>query len=210
MTEYGLSAFAGRAEVELPSALLHADMLGAFLTEGGSGAFLFGYGPNDVLNQHRACAGEGNLMLYEEDASGAVRWPMPAYWGARLEVGPWAQPGHGLNSLYRAAWTPDVKDAGAAVAVTAYALKRPDGRWSVMLLNRDAHRSVSLRLALASGHPLKGPLEGWRYSPADYAWDEAKARPSRDKPPESFRAAAGEPLILPPLSLTVVRAGLSP
>jgi hypothetical protein len=203
ITEYGFSAFAGRAEVELPSALLHADMLGAFLTEGGAGAYLFGYGPNDLVNQHLACAGEGNLMLYEADASGAARWPMPAYWGARLEVGPWAQRGHGLNSLYRAAWT--AKEGKDSAAVVAYALKRPDGRWSVMLLNRDAHRPASVRLAFASGLKPGGPLEGWRYSPRDYGWDAAKARPSRDRPPEAFTPIAGRPLELPPLSMTVIR-----
>lgn len=202
ITEYGFSAYAGRAEVELPSALLHADMVGGFLSGGGAGAYLFGYGPNELVNQHLACAGEGNLMLFQADDDSDPAAAMPAYWGARMEVGPWAEPGHGEEALYAAAFQ---LAAGDGSDVGAYALKRPDGRWAVLLVNRSDVRPALARLKLASGRPLAARLEGWRYSPADYAWDEEAARPSRDRPPETFTAPSDQTVMLPPLSLTVLR-----
>jgi hypothetical protein len=208
ISEYGFSAYSGRAMVEMPSALLNADIVGQFLTLGGDAAYLFGYGPNVPINQHLACAGYGNMMLWQADAKGAAKAPMPAYWAARMMTQDWAQPGGGEHALWPAATSET--DAKGRPYVTAYALRRPDGRLGLMLVNRDGHHAHAVRLGFqtASGwRGATGPAQGVQYSPKQYAWkpDGPKGRPSRNLPPERLTLKdAGQVVNLPAFSLTVV------
>lgn len=206
ITEYGFSAYSGRAMVELPSALLNADIVGQFVTLGGDAAYLFGYGPNVPINQHLACAGYGDMMLWQADASGAAKWPMPAYWGARMMTQDWAQPGAGDHAVW-----PTLVDAGKDAKgqswVTAYALKRPDGQWSLMLVNRDSRHAHPVRLGFQTAGGWRragGGTKVVQYSPAQYAWHDAgpDSHPARDLPPRRFVAKAGV-VNLPAYSLTV-------
>ena len=202
ISEYGFSAYSGRAMVELPSALLNADIVAGFLTRGGSAAYLFGYGPNVPINQHLACAGQGNMMLWQADQTGAARWPMPSYFGARMMTRDWAQAGTGSNVLYRASSL--LRDPQGVPLVTAYPLRRPDGQWAVMLINRSADPiRATLRFHPGAG---SGPVRVAQYGPAQYAWNPRTARPDRTRPPVQFsRPDWGAPLDLPGLSMTVVR-----
>lgn len=197
ISEYGFSAFSGRAEAELPSALLMADIVGQFLTAGGEAAYLFGYGPNEPANQGRACAGYGNLMLFTADAAGQAQTPMPTFHTARLITGAWLMP-RGLHRLH--ATRIEGKDPEAGRAVKAFAAVRPDGRLSLLIVNRDAVRAFKLAL------PGRGPAEIWRYSPAQFAWVDAgpASRPARSLPPEHMAASPVGELEAPASSLTVV------
>ncbi|WP_165185826.1 discoidin domain-containing protein [Caulobacter soli] len=208
ISEYGFSAYSGRAMVEMPSALLNADIVGQFLTLGGDAAYLFGYGPNVPINQHLACAGYGNMMLWQADATGAAQHPMPAYWAARMMTQDWAQPGGGTHALWPAS-TAD-KDAKGRPYVTAYALRRPDGRFALMLVNRDAGRAHAVRLGFQTGGGWRGATgaaQAVQYSPKQYVWkaDGPDGHPTRNLPPERFAIAdAGQALSLPANSLTMV------
>jgi hypothetical protein len=212
ITEYGFSAFSGRAMVEMPSALLMADIVGQFLSLGGHAAYMFGYGPNIPINQHLDCAGYGNMMLQLADARGQAGARLPSYYAARLLTQTWAQPGDGLNRIF------PLNVAGAGDSLTAYALLRPDGDWSVLLVNRDpAHiLPVNLRFRGPNGAPVvfSGPIEAFKYSSADYRWapDGLRGRPSRDKPPRRLELRdPAAPISLEPDSLTVLRGkGPSP
>jgi hypothetical protein len=212
ITEYGFSAYSGRAMVEMPSVLLNADIVGQFLTLGGSGAYLFGYGPNVPINQHLGCAGYGNMMLYEADTRGQARWPMPAYYGARLLTQVWSQPHSGANHIY-----PTSTGSGnpADAMVTSYAVHRPDGRWSILLVNRDAHQAHRVRAAFRDGAKaaaFAGRVEVDQYSAAQYRWRATSGggRPQRDLPPVHRVAAASDAVTLPPFSLTVLRGRIDP
>jgi hypothetical protein len=208
ISEYGFSAYSGRAMVEMPSALLNADIVGQFLTLGGDAAYLFGYGPNVPINQHLACAGYGNMMLWQADTTGAATAPMPAYWAARMMTKDWAQPGGGIHALWPAAASEN--DARGRPYVTAYALQRPDGRFGLMLVNRDARHAHAVRLGFqtASGwRGASGPGLLVQYSPKQYVWkpNGPNGRPSRDLPPERLALKdSSQSVNLPASSLTVV------
>jgi hypothetical protein len=213
ITEYGFSAFSGRAMVEMPSALLMADMLGQFLSSGGSAAYLFGYGPNIPINQHLACAGFGNMMLHTADADGQAVAETPTYWAARLVTQTWAQPGDGLHRFYATRVNADGR--GEVNAVKAYTLLRPDGRLATLLVNRDPKRTFKLRLAARTpGQPHAGafaqPADLYQYSSEQYRWTGVgqHGRPDRDLPPRRAALARLDAILsIPPDSLTVVVSG---
>jgi hypothetical protein len=210
ISEYGFSAYSGHPMVELPSALLDADLVGQFLTGGGAAAYMFGYGPNWPVNQHLACAGYGNMMLQQADADGQATARMPAYWFARMLTADWTTPGHGRHALYAvsiAAAEPPPPGDGAAI--TAYAVRKPGGAWAIMVSNRDGRRPAQVSLDL-DGQPLGGPVEVVQYSTANYEWkdDGESGHPVRNLPPfRTRRSAAKETFDLPPYSLTVIRGG---
>src|SRR5947208_15259278 len=68
LTEFGYSVFAGRHEVDIEGALVHADTVGTFLTAGGSKAYLYGYEP-DTLTDELKCSW-GNLMMVQMSNAG--------------------------------------------------------------------------------------------------------------------------------------------
>ena len=203
--EYGFSAFSGAVAMQLPEALYEADMLAHFLTLGGTSTYFLGYGPEELYDPENACAGYGELMLFGEDARGRATWPTPAYWGARLVTQDWVQPGDAAHLLYRAQWQ---GAAGPRDLVASYALRRPDGHLSVLLINRDPGHAhvVSFAARGAAGvQAIAGPLDVVQYGPAQYHWQAAgpDGHPSRDEPPRHFTARGS--LVLPAYSLTIAR-----
>src|SRR5207247_6461796 len=86
ISEYGYSAFAGRAEINIEGALLNADIVGKFLTLGGDQVFLFGYTPSQVL--YDSCS-PGNNMLFSMDDVGNITHRFATYFGARLLTREW-------------------------------------------------------------------------------------------------------------------------
>ena len=86
MTEYGYSAFAGQAEVDLPGALLNAEIAAEFLTLGGKTAYLYGYEPNTLIKEMDTCDTWGNLALFLENSAGNIRCPLPCYYAAQTFV----------------------------------------------------------------------------------------------------------------------------
>jgi hypothetical protein len=209
--EYGISAFSGQGEVEMPGALFNADMISHFLALGGRGGNLLGYGPEQLFEPKDKCAGYGELMLFGQDASGRVSWPTPAFWGASLLARDWAQPGGGRHLLYRAHWRSGRVERSPAAWVVGYPVRRPDGRLAVMLINRDPVRARHIRVEVRrrAGRPptvLGGPVDVVQYGQDQYVWrpDGAAGHPVRDEPPRRFSLASAS-LTLPPYSLTVLK-----
>src|SRR5262249_2875284 len=137
ITEYGYSAFAAQAEVGIEGALLNAEIVGQFLTLGGSGGYLYGYEPNELI-QELPCVW-GNNMLFLADERRRVRSEWATYHGARLLTREWAQPADLPHEVYPAA--SDIRNQSGQALVTAYAVRRPDKQWALMLINKDPERS---------------------------------------------------------------------
>ena len=206
--EYGFSAYAGRSMVEIESALLVADTVGQFLTLGGKAAFLYGYEPSTPIHEGSACADYGQMMLFEADESGEAHWPMPTYFAARLITHEWTQPGHRSHKLYPT--RSDIRDDRGRPLVSAFAVQRPDGQWSIMLLNKDSHRDYLVHIIFTDSRSVwhfDGKVAGYRYSSNQYTWRAAEenGHPLRSQPPQHFRLRSDQLVRLPPFSLSVVR-----
>ena len=222
ISEYGYSAFASRAEIDIEGALLNADIVGTFLTLGGDQAFLFGYTPGYVGRDFSCTA--GNNMLFSLGDDGNIKDRFATYFGARLVTQEWLQPGDGVHEIYAA--TSNVRDARGNELITAYAVHRPDGLWSVMVINKDPQRTYEVRpffrVGKASGS-FAGTLDVFQYSKQEYVLGGTQNHPRPIKadgpshkiirlrnPGGSATRDEADHLSLPPYSLTVVRGRLSP
>jgi hypothetical protein len=218
ISEYGYSSFAGRAEVELPAALLNAEIVAQFLMLGGKTAYYYGLEPNKPIRELGQCAHEdrlwGNLMMFQAGPDGKAKWVLPSYYGGKMLVEEWAEPTNAPHHIFRASVM-----AGEKVPddVTAYAVRRPDSRWAVMILNKGADhvglRQVRFDSTGTDRIDWSGPLEVIQYSPRQYDWlaDSANGHPTRSEPPESFQTLGGfaSEIMLAPMSLTTIRGSVS-
>ena len=211
LTEYGYSAFGARIEDETGGAIFNAETVAEFLGHGGTTAYYYGYEPNCLLHE-APCDNWGNNMLFLLDDDNHIAYRTATYFGARLMTGEWAQPGGTEHELYRA--TSDIVDGAGNHILTAYALHRPDGRWSVLLLNKDMTHTYTVRVRFTGAtHPTawRGPLDFYRLSTAEYNWHNRgeHSYPDPDGPPSHALVNGSDPLfVLPPLSMCVVRGRL--
>jgi hypothetical protein len=209
ISEYGYSAFAARAEIDIEGALLNADIIGKFLTLGGDQAFLFGYTPSEILREVPCTAGNNMLFLMDED--GKITHRFATYFGARLLTQEWLKPGDEVHEVYPA--SSDVRDADGNELISAYAVHRPDGLWSVLLINKDPKRAFPLTLVIKSAGGAKsfeGAADVYQYSPRQYSLGGSGMRPYpiRADEPEHRVTDASSPVSLPPYSLTIIRGKL--
>jgi hypothetical protein len=213
--EYGYSSFAGRPEVELPGAVLNAEIVAQFLTLGGTTAYFYGLEPNEPIRELDCLQPDrlwGNLMMFQAGPNGKAKWRLPAYYGAKMLVEEWAEPTKAPHQLFRAAV---MEGEGVAHDVSAYVVHRPDNHWAVLVLNKSEERlglgQVRFDGVGTEGRTWSGPLEVVQYSPKQYTWkpNGAKGHPTQSDPPERFHLATGlaSGIMLPPMSLTVLRGG---
>jgi hypothetical protein len=210
ITEYGYSSHSGAAEMGIEAALVDADIVGGFLSAGGARAYLFGYEPGSLLRNDR-CGSWGNQLMFIEDDDGGIAHRVATFRSAQLVTKAWLDSAGGPHELLRAHVAPG--RARAAALVSAYAVLRPDGRWSVMLINRDPKRTwpVSVRPSGVAAPGAVPRTERWQFGPAQYAWraNGANGRPSRNAPPRHWveSGPGAHDVALPPWSITVLVGG---
>jgi hypothetical protein len=208
ISEYGYSVHAASAEVRLEGALVNADLVGGFLTAGFQSLYLYGYEPGELM-QEPGCTGQGNLMMLLADDEGQARHRLPAYYAAWLLTHAWTSEANRVHHVYPVSVVAEHQGDSLA-APSVYAVSRPDGRWGVLLINRDARRSWSVDLgveaASATTSLQSGAAEMWQYSRAQYEWARpgVTAHPERNEPPVHRTFENVRSLALPPYSITVV------
>jgi hypothetical protein len=209
ISEYGYSAFGARAEIDLEGALLNADSVAHFLTLGGATAYLYGYEASQAISETECSV--GNNMLFFIDQDGRAGKPTATFWGARLLAQEWVKPGDEMHELYRV--TSDLKNAQGEEIVTAYAVHRPDGMWSVMLINKDPNQAHDVKINFqraSQRHVFAARTEVFQFWRAQYELnsDPEQPRPIKSDAPLRFTLGQSSSLSLPPYSLTVVRGEL--
>jgi len=134
------------------------------------------------------------------------------FYAAQLLTQEWAQPKDADHKLYTA--TSDVKDSAGHTLVTAYPLLRPDGQWSVMLVNKDHDHAHEVRVVFHDAERRKDlafakPVTMITFGKAQYQWhaDRKKGHADPDNPPVTSRLPGGETAVytVPAASLTILR-----
>lgn len=161
MTEGNMGG--GGGPTDMKSGLWLADYVGAMLSEGASGTFYFHYIPTP--------AGRGQFLALDKDDR-VTNYP-PQYLAAQLITKEWVQPIDAPHRLFKAA--SDLTDEAANVLVTAYAVERPDGQWSLMLINKDRDNDHAVRVVFADegtkpARHFNGSVERITLGPAEYKW----------------------------------------
>jgi hypothetical protein len=211
MTEYGYSVFAGRPEVDIEGALFNADTVGAFLTLGGTKPYLYGYEPNYLQNELK-CSW-GNLMMLQLSPKSDQLNRLSAYYAAQLLTKEWMQPVGEQHEIFPVS-IKETRTRGhgeTRPTVTAYAVRRPDKQWALLVINKDPKRAARLEVQFkiaGAKQPVTfaGQVELIRFSRQQYVWhaDSSNGHPTRCLPPAHFTQEASS-YELPPYSLTVIR-----
>ena len=209
ISEYGYSAFASRAEIDIEGALLNADIVGKFLTLGGDQAFLFGYTPGYVDRDFPCTAGNNMLFSLEDDR---IESRFATYFAARLLTQEWLKSSDEIYEIYRAG--SDARDAEGNELITAYAARGSDGLWSALLINKDPQRAYETNFVFANRRfarrGFQSSVNVYQYSREQYVLggSQLKPKPLKADDPEHFIIHASQRPVtvnLPPYSLTVVR-----
>ena len=148
------------------------------------------------------------------DTDGKIKYPYAPYYGIRLLTQNWLL-SNGSHELYPTAVT--AADGSRLTTVTAYAVRRPDGLWSVLFINKDPNRTYRTELRFRPTdrkliQTTEAPLELFQYSSAQYMLnsDRSNPVPTKNDPPVStiLNRENADSIELPPYSLTVLRGRL--
>ena len=212
ITESNLSPASSESFADIWGALWLADYVGGFFSGGGDALYFFHYLPGQI--GPGAFGSLGTFGMFSADKDNRIRQPLAQYFASRLINLSWVQPGNGEHRLFPASC--DLQDGAGHTLVTAYPLHRPDGQWSLMLVNKDqenAH-SVALRFELGQGRvgSYRGDLAVETFGKAQYQWHpEVKggwAEPDGPSVTATVQAGPGSRITLPAASMTVVRGGV--
>jgi F5/8 type C domain len=208
------NAHGGEASVDIFGALWLADSFGGFLSAGGQSTHYYhdlSYSP-----PHPACANSwGTYHLFMVNDHYEVQQPTSQFFATQLITQEWAEPKDAEHRMYLA--SSDVKDSQGHVLVTAYALERPDGQWSLMLINKDRDRPHRVRIAFHDASAQRdasfaGPVAMITFGKAQYQWhpDRKKGHADPDGPARisTPHGSEGTRYTLPAASLTVLRGKL--
>jgi hypothetical protein len=214
ITEVNIAWATGEAFVDIFGALWLADYVGAFLTAGGDGLYYFHYLPSAV---HGGCnQSYGTFGMFTVDSNYQILQPTSQFFASQMLTQEWAQPGDGDHRVFPV--TSDILDPAGHVLVTAYAVHRPDGQWSLLVINKDQHNAHPVRIAFhdreaATDRTFTGPTTIITFGSAQYRW-HASGRDGfadPDGPPARSMVTAGADTVfdLPGASVSVIRGTLA-
>jgi hypothetical protein len=142
LTESNLSSATSETYMDIFGGLWLADYIGSYLSTGGNQVYYFHYLP---LAMERGCNDSpGTFGMFKVGSENQIEQPLSQFFASQMINREWLQHDGGTHTLFPAA--ADIDDGAGHQIVTAYAVERPDGEWSVMLINKDQHTSHSLNL----------------------------------------------------------------
>jgi len=214
ITESNIAWSHGESFVDIFGALWLADYVGAFFNAGGKALYYFHYLPMGVT---RGCNDSmGTFGLFTASKTYDVEQPISQFFASQLITTEWVQPGNGLHKTFAA--TGDISDAVGHALVTAYALLRPDGQWSLLVVNRDQENAHKVRIEFDNtnaGTPssFSGPVTVITFGSAQYQWHptELGGFPDPDGPAvkTTMTGSADTLYDLPKASITVLRGSVA-
>lgn len=211
ITESNISWQAGEEFPDIFGALWLADYVGAYLTSGGKAVYYFHYLPLGIRPQ--LCnSSPGTFGLFTTDKNLNVKQPLSQFFASQLINLEWMEPGDGAHKLFPAA--SDIQDGVGDVLVAAYAALRPDGRWSLLIVNKDQENAHVVRIefqdaAKHSAAHFAGPVDVITFGSAQYQWhpdvNGGSANPDGPAARSTVNASGDTEFTLPKASVSVLR-----
>jgi hypothetical protein len=205
MTEGNIGGGAGVTTVK--GALWLGDYIGSMMTAGAGATYYFHYMPSPG---HWGSAYP--LLLIDENYN--VKSYPPQYMASQLITKEWVQPIDSPHRLFTA--SSDIRDAAGNLLVTAYPVARPDGLWSVMIINRDQYNDHAVKVVFKDGNGherhFSGQVDRITFGSNEYQWhpEGERGHADPDGPPARSNVSGGADAsyTLPMASITVLRGSL--
>ena len=194
------------------AALWLSDSIGAFFEAGGAAYYHSPIQPQPV---ERSCLGPATWSNFVADRDFNIKGYTSFYYAAHMLNLEWVQHRSGVHHMFPS--STNIKDSEGNVLVTSYALHRPDGNWSLMLVNRDETHPHAVRVLFedSAGQrtaSLSGPVTQVSFGSEQYLWKDAgpNSYADPDGPPVGATVAGGPQatFTLPKASVTVLRGRL--
>lgn len=211
ITESNLSWVDSEAFPDIFGGLWLADYICSFLNGGGAAVYYFHYMPSPVgrgINGSR-----GTFAMFSTDKDLKIQQPLSQFFASQLINLEWVEPGNGEHHQFNA--TSDIFDGAGNVLVTAYAVHRPDGAWSLLVINKDQENSHSVKISFddasqSAAGSFTGPVAVKTFGKAQYQWHPATLSADPDGPIASstLNIDASTSVDLPASSITVLRGNI--
>jgi len=209
VTESHLSAALTGPMSTIFAGLWLADNVGSFFEGGGA---LFTHSPIQPEGIHNTCEGWASWSNFLSNEDFEIKGYTSLYYAAHIINLEWVQHRAGVHHMFGT--SNDVKDTDGNQLVTSYAVHRPDGNWSLMLVNRDETNPHTIRVAFedstkGTNTSFAGPVSFVTFGSEQYVWinDGPNSHPDPDNPPAGtvIRAGPQTTFTLPKASITVLR-----
>jgi hypothetical protein len=208
ITECNLSWVDSEAFPDIFGGLWLADYIGSFLNAGGAAVYTFHYMPAPI--GHGINGSRGTFAMFSADQNLKIKQPLSQFFASQLITLEWVQPGSGEHHIFNT--SSDITDGAGNNLVTAYAVNRPDGDWSLLIINKDQENSHSVKISFddtAQPAPasFSGQLAVKTFGKAQYQWHPATLTADPDGPiaTSTITADSNTPVELPASSITVLR-----
>ena len=208
-TEDNFSADGTGASQRIYGALWTGDFMASSVAAGISYATYY-QGEPEPLGLSDRCHTWGTYNPYIVDEKYDVRAKGAAYYALRLLTQQWVLPGDRPHGVY-----PVTTSLGEHLPLlTAYAVRRPDGLWSVLVVNKDTvPRTVTIDFERGDtvAH-FTGPVDAVTFGREQYRWTGRGPDdlPNPDRGLQHSRTVGGaRRYVVAPESLTVLRGTIS-
>lgn len=210
ITESGVSWALTDPMQDIFSALWAADSYGAFLSNAGPGGAYY-HSPVQPEPLRSGCHGWSTYGNFVANEKLEIRQHTAQYFASQLLNLEWVKHGAGKHELYPA--EADVRDEAGHTLITAYAVKRPDGDWSLLLINKDPSNAHELRIQFTmngtdSSAKFVRTVKEVTFGAAEYVWHPAGpssyAEPDGPARMETLDMSGQQQITLPKASVTVL------
>ncbi len=177
ITESNLSSATSETYMDLFAGIWLADYIGSFLNAGGNAVYYFHYLP--LVMEHGCNDSPGTFGMFTVGPGFEIQQPLSQFFTSQMINREWVQPGAGEHQVFPAKG--DLDDGAGHALITAYALKRPDGQWSLLIVNRDQFNAYKIKIAFqgqdaAVQNSFQGTVEIATFGSQQYKWNPAKTQ----------------------------------
>jgi hypothetical protein len=212
ITESNLSWVDSEAFPDIFGGLWLADYICSFLNGGGQAVYFFHYMPEPI--GHGINGSHGTFAMFSADRDYKIIQPLSQYFSSQLINLEWVEPGSGEHHLFNA--ESDITDGAGNNLVTAYAVHRPDGRWSLLIINKDQENPHKVKIsfddsAQSGSGSFAGQITVKTFGKGQYQWHPKTLTADPDGPIASTTISAdgNTSYELPASSVTVLRGNVT-
>ncbi len=186
--------------------LWQADYIGAMFSNGLSADFNYQAFPTHLFEGGFEGGIAANLGMADKDGQWTAN--TATYYASVMLGKKWFEPVNAEQSIHQVA-VPAILDAKGNQLVTAYSIKRPDGTWALMVINKSETGSYQLPVQFGAGTDgFRGTVSYDTWGQDQYVWltdrDQGHATTNTGVKHSTVAATAGTAYNFPAFSITVI------